>query len=141
MPKKGRTQFREAAVRATRHLDRAMGFHVKRVDVSGKRAMYRRLFFGPPKAKLAQRSGRRIKPIAFPCELNTFTPSRSSDLPFSWNSLRLPTSVGSDCKAPLLPHPHQRLPSRSLWNPSKEPSSMASINLVLAPTVPSALTS
>ena len=32
MPKKGCTQLREAAVRATRHLDSTMGFHVKRIN-------------------------------------------------------------------------------------------------------------
>ncbi len=71
------------------------------------------------------------------------TPSKSSDLPLSWYTLRPPTSVGSDSSAPLLPQPHQRLPSRSTLKPSSAPWSVASISLVLfdnaTPSVGSAL--
>src|SRR3978361_1079980 len=89
--------------------------------------MNRRFFFGPPKVRLAQRSGRRMKPIAFPEELKTMTPSRSSGL-----------AEGE----PLLPQPHHKLPSVSTLNPSSAPGPLASMNLVLLDTVlPSAPTS
>src|SRR3954468_1784647 len=79
-------------------------------------AMNRRFFFGPPKVKLAQRSGRRMKPIGLPKGLKTMTPSRSSAL-----------AEGE----PLLPQPHQRLPSVSTLKPSSAPGPLASMNFVL----------
>src|SRR3954447_25539082 len=90
-------------------------------------AMNRRFFFAPPKVRLAQRSGRRMKPIGLPKGLKTMTPSRSSAL-----------AEGE----PLLPQPHQRLPSVSTLNPSSAPGPLASMNLVLLDKVaPSAPTS
>src|ERR1700722_13714222 len=89
--------------------------------------MNRRFFLGPPNATLAQRSGRRMKPIALPSGLKTLTPSSSSGL--------------ADGE-PLLPQPHQRLPSVSTLNPSSAPGPLASTNLVLLDSVkPSAPTS
>src|ERR1700722_954523 len=87
--------------------------------------MNRRFFLGPPNARLGQRSGKRMKPIALPSGLNTFTPSSSS-----------PLLLG----APVEPQPHQRLPSVSARIPS---SAVAppSINLVLFDNEPSAPTS
>src|SRR3954447_18318477 len=90
-------------------------------------AMNSRFFFAPPNVKLAQRSGRRMKPIALPKGLKTMTPSRSSGL-----------AEGE----PLLPQPHHKLPSVSTLNPSSAPGPLASMNLVLLDTVlPSAPTS
>src|SRR3954447_22688262 len=90
-------------------------------------AMNRRFFFAPPKVRLAQRSGRRMKPIDFPKGLKTMTPSRSSAL--------APAE-------PLLPQPHHKLPSVSTLNPSSAPGPLASMNLLLLETLlPSAPTS
>src|SRR3954462_1976004 len=90
-------------------------------------AMNRRFFFGPPKVKLAQRSGRRMKPIGLPKGLKTMPPSGSSAL-----------AEGE----PLLPQPHHKLPSVSTLNPSSAPGPPASMNFVLLETVaPSAPTS
>src|SRR3954462_15674609 len=89
--------------------------------------MNRRFFFGPPNVRLAQRSGRRMKPIGLPKGLKPMTPSRSSGL--------APAE-------PLLPQPHHRLPSVSTLNPSSAPGPLASTSLVLLDTVnPSAPTS
>src|ERR1700733_9335497 len=89
--------------------------------------MNRRFFLGPPKVRLAQRSGRRMKPIGLPEELKTMTPSRSSDL--------APAE-------PLLPQPHHKLPSVSTLNPSSAPGPLASTTFVLLDSViPSAPTS
>src|ERR1700735_846671 len=87
--------------------------------------MNRRFFLGPPNARLGQRSGKRIKPIALPSGLNPFAPSSSSPLLLA---------------APVEPQPHQMLPSVSTLIPS---SAVAppSISLVLFDSEPSAPTS
>ncbi len=88
--------------------------------------MYKRFFLAPPKARFAQRSGNRIKPIALPCGLNTITPSRSAEV-----------APG----APLQPQPHHRLPSMSTLMPSIAPGPLASTTLVLFDIAPFAATS
>jgi len=72
--------------------------------------------------------------------LNTITPSRSSDLPLSWNTLRPPTSAGSDCSAPL--DPSRTTDCRRVDAEAVQRALIRGVDqLVLPPSVPSALTS
>src|ERR1700744_6135896 len=87
--------------------------------------MNRRFFLAPPNTRLGQRSGKRMKPMALPSGLNTFTPSSSS-----------PLLVG----APVEPQPHHKLPSVSILIPSRA-LAPPSISLVLFDSAPSAPTS
>ena len=50
-------------------------------------------YLGATKRKVGATLRSLMKPITLPAGLNTITPSRSSDLPLSWNILRPPMSV------------------------------------------------
>src|ERR1700693_32079 len=82
--------------------------------------MNNRLRYGPPKHRLAQRSGSAIRPIGSPLGEKNIAPSRPP---------------------PFIPQPHQRLPSSSQRKPSGVPSP-ASINVLGFPSfLPSSRTS
>jgi hypothetical protein len=66
--------------------------------------MNSRLRLTPPKQRLAERSGKAMKPMGLPVELKIFTPS--------------------SCALPM-PQPHHRLPSTSQRKPSGVPSGSA----------------
>src|SRR5262249_60826256 len=66
--------------------------------------MNRRLRLGPPKQRLAQRSGSEMKAIGLPVGSKILTPS---------------------CWALPMPQPHQRLPSTSQRKPSGVPPGSA----------------
>src|SRR5436189_2705972 len=81
--------------------------------------MNRRFRLGPPKQRLAQRSGNRIRKTIFPSGVKTTTPS---------------------CPSPP-PHPHQRLPSVSQRKPSGIPCPQFTNTRPLASAVPLPATS